>query len=402
MMSDDPRIRKPRPGRVREVVAAFGSLLSVSLLLFWSTGFSDTTQAQRRSRSRNRPATPAKPPIDYSKFSHATEKHQAACNTCHKIPSQNWQQAGNFPDVVDYPDHDACVSCHRRQFFRGARPVICSICHVKVSPRDEARFAFRNPSSQRQFAIEFPHDRHQDVVARSRKAIDLERQFKSIQNGSGSDRTQVFSPLGKLSAVATAPGSVFVPASFKAAPVDDKTKTYNNCTICHLTRKENPAQPLGGWVDSFEPGVGTFKSVPTSHESCFNCHWKSQPPVGYECSGCHKLTKPYAIVDSIPRLSMKFTHAREQHIDECTTCHINITKAASLRGLTPDVPITSCTGCHNQVGKREDLEAELGKLAKDKDFVCTYCHTSDKGKLDPPASHYLITGRKPITRAEIR
>ena len=369
-MSDDPRIRKPHRGRVRELVAASGSLLTLILLLFWLTGFSDTTHAQRRNRSQTRPARPIRPSVDYFKFSHATEKHRAACNTCHKVPSRNWERAGSFPDVIDYPDHDACVSCHRPQFFRGARPEICSICHIKISPRAEARFSFRNPLSQRQFEIEFPHDKHQDVIARSR-AIDLES------------------------------GSVFVRASFKFSRVDDKTKTYNNCTICHLTRKENPLFP-GGWVDSFVPTAGTFKSVPTSHESCFNCHWKAQRPVSHECSGCHKLTKPYVSLDSVPRLSMKFTHAREQHIDECTTCHINITKAASLRGLSPDVPITSCTGCHNQVGKREDLEVELAKLSKDKNFVCTYCHTSDKGKLDPPASHYLVTGRKPIKRSEMR
>jgi hypothetical protein len=371
-MSDAPRTRNRRRGRGHKVITAFGCLLSAILFLFWLMGFSDTTQAQRRSRRQTRSSAPAQPRIDYSRFSHSTEKHQAACNTCHKIPSRNWQQAGNIPDVSDYPDHDACVSCHRQQFFRGARPVICSICHVKVLPRDEARFAFRNPMSQRQFAIEFPHDKHQDVIARNQDRADSERAFG------------------------------FVRALFNGGPIQDKTKTYNNCTICHLSRKENPAPPAGGWVDSFVPGLGTFKSVPTNHETCFNCHWKSQAPVSHECAGCHKLTKPFASIDSIPRLSMKFTHAREQHIDECTTCHINITKAASLRGLTPDVPITSCTGCHNQVGKREDLEAELAKLGKDQNFVCTYCHTSDKGKLDPPASHYLVTGRKPITRADMR
>src|SRR5215475_4785975 len=48
--SDDRRIRKPRHRHVREVVTAFGSLLGVILFLFWLTGFSDATQAQRRNR----------------------------------------------------------------------------------------------------------------------------------------------------------------------------------------------------------------------------------------------------------------------------------------------------------------------------------------------------------------
>ena len=100
-----------------------------------------------------------RPAVDYSKFSHATQKHQAACNSCHKAPTKDWMKASAFPDVSDYPGHDACVSCHRPQFFRGARPPICSVCHSKTSPRDEARFAFPNSASKPQFTTEFPHDK---------------------------------------------------------------------------------------------------------------------------------------------------------------------------------------------------------------------------------------------------
>jgi hypothetical protein len=114
--------------------------------------------AQRR-KPRRAPAARTRPAAtDYSHFSHATKKHQAACNTCHKVPTENWKKVRDYPDVVDFPDHDACVSCHRAQFFKGAKPAICSDCHTKVSPRDEARFAFRNPTGNRQFLIEFPHD----------------------------------------------------------------------------------------------------------------------------------------------------------------------------------------------------------------------------------------------------
>ena len=139
------------------IVTCLSLLLSSSLL--------DIVSGQRRSR-RPRPRVSATPAIDYSKFSHSTPKHQGACNTCHKVPTKNWKKASGFPDIADYPDHDACVSCHRPQFFRGARPPICSVCHSKVSPRDDARFAFRNPASPRQFLAEFPHDKHQDVIAR--------------------------------------------------------------------------------------------------------------------------------------------------------------------------------------------------------------------------------------------
>jgi len=277
-------------------------------------------------------------PIDYTKFSHSTQKHQAACSTCHKVPTKEWAKTSAFPDITDYPGHDACVSCHRSQFFRGARPPICSVCHSKTSPRDDVRYAFRNPASKRQFAIEFPHDKHQDVIALLR---------------------------------------------FAHAP-----QNYNNCTICHASR------------------TATFKAAPKDHASCFNCHWKSQQPVADNCSGCHKLTTPYTSNDQASRISIKFVHdgggERKQHVAECTTCHINITKAASLRGLKPDVPITSCTECHNRDGLRQDLSKELVAIDKNRGFVCTYCHAPNVGSLDPPASHYLIAERPPLKRKEIK
>ena len=99
---------------------------------------------------------------------------------------------------------------------------------------------------------------------------------------------------------------------------------------------------------------------------------------------------------------MKFRHGREQHVAECTTCHINITKASSLQGLKPDVPITSCTECHNKDGLRLDVSTELQSVDKNSGFVCIYCHTSDVGRRDPPASHYVIAGREPIKRSGIK
>jgi hypothetical protein len=323
-------------------------------------------------RGTRRPATERPRSIDYSKFSHATAKHRDTCATCHNIPTNNWKEASAFPDVADYPDHDACVRCHRSQFFKGARPVICTVCHTNVSPRDDGRFAFAKPGVSSQFSIEFPHDKHQDVIAR----------FLAPR------RTEEFR---------------FVRVSSFSLAADDKTKNYNNCTICHVTRPGVPATPAKGWLDNFVPFPATFKSSPGGHAACFNCHWKSQPPVNNKCEGCHRLAEtPTALVDPPKRISMKFRHEREQHIAECTTCHINITKAASLRGLKPDVPITSCSECHNKEGLRTDVTKELEALDKNRDFVCTYCHTSDVGRLDPPASHYLIAGREPLKRKDLK
>ena len=336
--------------------------------------FHNSVQAQKRRarRASSRPAAPNST-IDYSRFSHATKKHQGACNTCHKAPTDNWKKARDFPDVADFPGHDACVSCHRPQFFKGAKPVICSGCHTKVSPKDEARFAFRNPAAPGQFLIEFPHDKHQDVIARTLRRLAADEQW------------------------------LFVRTSFSYSNLDDKTKHYNNCEICHSPRTAAPTAPPGGWPDTFIPDAATFKDAPRSHDACFNCHWKSQQPTSDNCAGCHKLSdRPFFAVDAPNRFSMKFRHAREQHVAECTTCHINITKSATLRGLKPDVPITSCTECHNKGGLRQDVSKELEAIDKNRDFVCSYCHTSDVGRRDPPFSHYLIAGREALKRKDIK
>jgi Class III cytochrome C family len=350
-------------------LSAFAGCLGAILFVVSLVCLPDPAVAQRKApRRQSRP--PIRTPIDYSKFSHSTEKHKQSCNTCHKVPTRNWQRAGEFPDVADYPDHDACVACHRPQFFKGARPPICAVCHTKVSPRDEARLSFRNPARMRQFSIQFPHDKHQDVIARVRPAVAPWRQveFRSVSFVSN------------------------------AQAQEDKAKAYNNCVICHAGRVGNPIAPASGWIDSFVPDAVTFKGAPTSHASCFNCHWKSQAPISNDCGGCHKPATPFQALTSPARISIKFRHGREQHVGECTTCHINITRASSLQGLKPDVPITSCTECHNKDGLRLDVATELQAVDKNSKFVCVYCHTSDVGRRDPPASHYLIAGREPIKR----
>jgi hypothetical protein len=339
----------------------------VGVMLAVSTIGVSAVNSQRRT-----PRRPVAAAIDYSRFSHATAKHQGACNTCHKVPTRDWRKVSQYPDITDYPGHAACVSCHRAQFFKGARPPICSVCHTKTSPRDEARFAFRNPAALLQFSIEFPHDKHQDVIALK--------------------RTQQERP-------------AFAHA-FRRANTNLQDDTYNNCSICHRQPTAALKPPAAGWPDGFVPQLATFKASPQSHAACFNCHWKEQAPVATDCNGCHKLTKPYAESEAPTRISLKFLHEgggeKKTHIAECTTCHINITKATSLRGLKADVPITACTECHNREGLRQDVSKELLAIDKNRTFTCTYCHTSNVGQLDAPPGHYLISDRVPLKRKDIK
>jgi Class III cytochrome C family len=358
-----------------KTLKVIGFLLPATGLVLWIS-IADVTAQRRRPSQRTTPSTRTAA-IDYSKFSHATNKHQAACNTCHKVPTPTWQKTKTHPDVTDYPGHAACVSCHRAQFFKGAQPAICTVCHTRVSPRDDARLAFRNPANQLQFTIEFPHDKHQDVIATLR------------------DRTEFNTAY------------VFMRTTFRESEIDEQGQTYNNCSICHVKQTIAPKPPEGNWTDGFIPETASFKSAPADHSACFNCHWKSQQPIADNCAGCHKLAaSPYVVGNAAVRISMKFKHEgggeKKNHVAECTTCHINITKAESLRGLRPDVPITSCTECHNKDGLRQDVSKELAAIDKNSTFVCVYCHTSNVGKLDPPSSHYLIAERPPLKRKDVK
>ncbi|MEP6719389.1 MAG: hypothetical protein ABJB21_09600, partial [bacterium] len=185
--------------------------LAALIFVFYPQQFSQSGGVVGQKRGARRVAKPRatrETTTNYSRFSHATKEHQGACKTCHKVPTANWQKAVDFPgldafpDVADFPEHDTCVRCHRAQFFKGAKPVICGVCHTKISPRDDARSSFRKLSEPWEFKIEFPHDKHQDVIA----------------------------------ALRSRPNSIHLAGSFfvkLAHAPDDQKKKYNNCEICH-------------------------------------------------------------------------------------------------------------------------------------------------------------------------
>jgi hypothetical protein len=375
-------------------------IITISLLaplvmaLFIYPRLSSTARAFQDRRARQSPArrsTAARSgrttATGYSKFSHRSRSHQQACDTCHEAPTPNWRVARGFPDIADYPGHESCVSCHRQQFFNGARPAICTICHSRTSPRDDARFAFGNPSAAhqsnklldlRQFNIEFPHDKHQDVIARLSPAPD------ALEETS------------------------FAHALFNDGMADEKKAQFNNCAICHETNRRQPQAPRGGWPGAFVPVPETFKTVPASHASCFSCHWQGQQPTKDNCAGCHKAAAAAFVPQNWPsRISAKFIHEgggpNKDHVMECTTCHINITKASTLRGLKPDVPIAACSTCHNNDMQGNTyktittIEMELDQFEKTRN--CNYCHTPDVGRALAPQSHCQAVGW-PLTKCK--
>ncbi len=373
----------------------------VVITLALSLTATTAAQTRRRPRTTARPATqtqaPRAPAAKYSAFLHSSEKHKSLkCNECHKVPT-SWTAKRDFPDVADFPDHEACVRCHRPQFFTqqamiGTGPVICTVCHVRAAPREDARFAFGKPNNstqqakakdERQFTIEFPHDQHQNVIASLQVPVDL------TATGAQPSRLQALRQARTLALQSTERASL-VSASFIQSS-DDKKPDYNNCSICHQTDMMLAIAPLPG--TTLDPAMlHPYKSMPRSHDSCFNCHWKNQKPIADDCAGCHKPAATFKAELGRKRISAKFAHegGKGEHIAECTTCHINITRASTTRGLTPDVPINACASCHRDdrkttYPKAVTIEAELEQFKKTGE--CTSCHTADVGKKKPPPSH---------------
>lgn len=381
-------------------------------------GAGPTAQSRRvRTQRRRTPDARRGPRVDYSKFSHSTAAHRRdACASCHQSPSGNWAKVrardSAFPDVTDYPEHASCLECHRGQFFSGARPVICSVCHTAVSPRAGDRHAFANPAepfarspksktATAEFAPVFPHDVHQDVMARTPSPDDSPR---------------------------------FVRAAFaQDAP---KQERPNSCSICHVTYSR-PALALATPAATAAVAAtaataesttvtlpdGLLKTTPTGHESCFNCHWQDggEKPFSSDCAGCHKLiprgeapapprgrdadpqlaaraglTDPFVVRKLLRRESATFAHEEESHrAIDCASCHTRIPALSTLDDSTLKVPVLSCgggSGCHISARPRKILNEEVDRKLADANFLCVKCHVN-LGREKPPRSHLDAVGK---------
>src|SRR6266480_4843489 len=127
-------------------------ILSLGMFYLYPTSRGSIAAQTRRPGRSSRPPSSRQQATTgsaakYSLFLHSSDKHKSLdCNACHRVPT-TWTAKRDFPDVADFPDHDACVRCHRQQFFSrqafaGTCPAICTVCLVLSSPRDDARFTF--------------------------------------------------------------------------------------------------------------------------------------------------------------------------------------------------------------------------------------------------------------------
>ena len=393
---------------------AFICSVGLGFLLFTSRITGSEANDEQIGGVRTTRATQSKkaspPAVDYSKFSHNTAQHKRACDSCHKFPTANWDKVRTggaaFPDVTDYPQHPSCVECHRRQFFSGARPVICTVCHTNPSPRDSSRHPFPNPietfraskmgqSAVSEFGVSFPHDKHVEIVGKTETNKNPGRIIQASFRQATSAKPEP-----------------------KAEESDPKS-----CAVCHKTFQPQgesddeyvtkPPKDLAD--DAFWLKKGTFKTNPT-HATCFTCHGQDGvPPAATDCATCHKLLPSAQRVqlsaahdDYDPKLAAlmsiqdrftlekwsrrdtaKFRHEWAPHsVLSCTTCH-NIATLNTLDKSTR-VQVKSCggegSGCHIEATTDGVLNLEFQKKQADPAFQCTKCHIRN-GKNPLPETH---------------
>jgi hypothetical protein len=388
-------------------------VFACSRMMATATGFEPRPEPQKRGPTRRptRKPTAQKPRVNYSSFSHRThvEKQKLACDSCHKFPTKNWKEVRKgdaaIPDVADFPEHASCLNCHREQFFARERPapVICSNCHVAVSPRDTTRFLFpslgdvTDAAKKRrdfvsEFQVNFPHDKHVDLVGENRPRYNPDR---SVQ--------------------------------FVRAALQDKAKEQESqpksCPVCHQTYQPQgdspeeyvtkPPKTLG---DAFWLKKGTFKTIPASHTTCFTCHTTDSGinPLPTECNLCHKLlpanqktdvdfdsqlAATMGITDRVMlgrwrrrESSGTFPHEGGLHPTLiCTACH-NIATMNTVEPKTLKVAVKSCggaEGCHVTATTDEGgaLNFEIDQRKTKPDFQCTKCHLRFGGQ-SVPANHF--------------
>lgn len=377
---------------IAAVVAVFGFFVYGGV---YSRTFSESIRPVPRAETFPTPRRLHGTTHTYSTFEHNSKAHHLECSSCHKFPSDNWKKVRSekdaFPDATEYPKHESCLNCHRQQFFRGATPTICTICHVKAfPPRDSTRLPFPNPrevfdtsprakSHVSDFAVDFPHDKHIEIV--------------SIKRSLGP----------------TFSNAVYVRPT---RPVGEES-----CSVCHKTSKpqgesddEYVTKPPAKLGDDFWLKKGTFKTMPIGHTTCFTCHSADTGilPAPNTCSACHKLKTPSLPADFDAKLAAsmgvddkltldtwrrresagKFRHEWFSHAElSCSTCH-NVATIKTNDPATRRVSVSACATCHATATSDDGgaLNYEVDSRKANAAFQCMKCHVTF-GKLAIPGSH---------------
>ena len=306
--------------------------------------------------------------------------------------------------LLNFPNTSPVSIAIVPQFFARQRPApaICANCHANATPRDTTRFLFDSlgdvsdstkPRREivSEFAINFPHDKHVDIV--EARLVPAREQRQRL-----------------------------VAVSWQQEAKPAQSSDTKSCPVCHQTYLPQgdsddeyltkPPETLG---ENFWLKKGTFKTSPNSHTVCFTCHNAEAeiPPLPPDCNACHKLATPQApgkadfdlklaetmgVKDraistmwSIRNSSGSFRHEGGEHPNvSCVKCHnVSTMNLSDRRSLT--VSVASCggaEGCHVTATADEGgiLNYEIDQRKANASFVCTKCHITF-GKEALPETH---------------
>ena len=371
-----------------------------------------TAEAQRRVQT-----------IDYSSFSHSTHvnKQKLTCDSCHKFPTKNWKEVRKgdaaFPDVAEFPEHAACLNCHRQQFFARERPVprICSNCHVNGTPSDTSRHVFPSLGEAflstakavnfvSEFRVAFPHDKHTDAECKDCHQMQQIGKFKPLthgacfschnqeselaplpQNCDVCHKTPVAEKLGK--------GRVFahaVAADFSQFKHDDRIHARLPCLLCHRRENNSPQPSLPGKA---------------AHAPCTGCHAQQfSDQAGAICTICHTDVQS-GKVKAFPLLrsfDARFDHAKHAEA-ACATCHRRNRGGVGLSIPSRLNAHVTCFGCHtpNAQANGRNISScstchQLGRLVRTSEQATAYrvgfSHANHDANLACASCHRVRAG----------
>jgi c(7)-type cytochrome triheme protein len=240
------------------------------------------------------------PELDYSTFKHSSQRHTGlACTACHNRAADNSVKPA-------FPNHPACIDCHKNQFLTPGTP-FCAICHANVASGKPPLKSF--PSTFKEaFNVKFDHAQHLTGAARPK-------------NGCAACHDR---PLNRGVALA-------IPAGLNA---------HTQCYSCHTPPSKSPAgkEIASCGVCHNQQAFARTSTNAGAFRLGFD-HSKHGPRQRLECATCHTLTAGLARgrQASAPRAMEHFATGGGQ---SCATCH------NGKRAFGGDLAFKDCKRCH--------------------------------------------------------
>jgi c(7)-type cytochrome triheme protein len=236
--------------------------------------------------------------MDYSNFSHTSERHAALqCASCHR-------RTNNSPQP-DFPGHKSCTGCHLAQFVstNPSNNAMCAICHTNLGEQHPPLKSFPKLAS---FNAQFDHAQHMQGEARPQAGCSA-----------------CHAPL-RRAAIALS-----IPAGLNA---------HAQCYTCHTPGATSNGRDIGSCSTCHELGQRVRASTNARAFAASFSHAEHGPRQKLSCNDCHRTRSNVPQLQQVtaPRTAQHFANTRAQ---SCLSCH-NGQRAFG------DADFNDCRKCH--------------------------------------------------------